>query len=100
MPAHTLLLDNKSTCHVTPFVKATSPQEIAAASTTLLQVHGMGCPRCAQRVSIGLLQMDGVIATEVDLGRALATVWYDPALLQPYEVAYGLSLFADDERHH
>ncbi len=87
-------------CHVSPLTKVVSREQLSLACAALLEVDGMGCPTCALRVSNGFLQIDGVLAANVVLESALATVWYDPNVVQPDALVSSLPAFANDSRHH
>lgn len=100
MTANEITLDHGTGCHVTPFSKVVSQEQLSQAATALLLVRGMGCPTCALRVRNGLLQIDGVLAADVVLSSSLARVWYDPGVVQPDFVASAMSAFAGDGKHH
>lgn len=68
-----------SSCHAERYVKNLRPGDLDHAYSAFLAVKGMGCETCATRVYNSLLQLDGVMAVEVDLERALVHVLFNPS---------------------
>ncbi len=89
----------QASCLARPIDPPAGPQQRAQVETVFLLVRGMGCPACALRVRDALLQIEGVVAAEVDLSHGLAKVWYDATLLQPETLAARLPAVAGDARH-
>jgi copper chaperone CopZ len=69
------------------------------AAVAYLQVSGMGCPRCAERVRRGLQQLDGVSLAEVNLKEHLVAVMYDPRQVTPPDLV-GAVAAAGTGSHH
>lgn len=74
-------------CHVDRIEKEVDPRALEEGATVRLRVAGMGCPNCAARVHNALLGQSGVLAAEVNLERALATVTIDPQLVGPTDLS-------------
>lgn len=55
------------------------PVETKASKQTTLQIIGMTCAACANRIEKGLNRLEGVEAANVNLALEQATVTYDPA---------------------
>lgn len=77
-----------------------SPEQLRGASGVFLLVSGMGCPTCALRVRNGLLGLDGVLDAQVNLGRGLAQVLYDPARLQVEQLPQAVAAAGRESHHH
>lgn len=71
----------------------------ATAAVAYLQVSGMGCPRCAERVRRGLQRLDGVSLAEVDLNERLAAVLYDSRQVTPPDLLEAIAA-AGTGGHH
>jgi copper chaperone CopZ len=59
-------MNQSRSCHVEVFKKQSSPDELANVHSAVLDVRGMGCPRCAQRVQNSLLKVRGIVNADVD----------------------------------
>ncbi len=88
------------TCHVEPFEKPFDQNALESADAVYLAVSGMGCPRCAMRVNNSLLNLDGVLLSEVVLENGIAAVAYDPARVTPADLVQAVSNAGNDGRHH
>jgi Cu+-exporting ATPase len=60
---------------------ATAP-ELSAGATCALDITGMTCASCVRRVEKALGRVAGVAVAEVNLATEVATVAYDPAVVQ------------------
>lgn len=87
-------------CHVEPVQKPLDPCALESADVVYLAVSGMGCPRCATRVNNSLLNLDGVLLSEVILENGLAAVAYDPGRVTPADLVRAVSNAGNDGRHH
>ncbi len=59
---------------------ATSPAAVAAEpETCVLDIDGMTCAACVNRVEKALLKVDGVTSATVNLAAETASVHFDPA---------------------
>ena len=56
-----------------------------------LSVEGMTCMGCVANVTRALKRVDGVADVDVNLPRGRARIGYDPAKVQPAEVAAALT---------
>ncbi|NKX52690.1 cation-translocating P-type ATPase, partial [Arthrobacter deserti] len=56
-----------------------------------LDIGGMTCPACVRRVEKALTKLDGVASAQVNLATEVATVSYDPVLVQPAGLAAAVS---------
>lgn len=70
----------KENCHVEPVDKPMSEEALNRANRTLMEVGGMGCTNCAQRVRNSLLALQEVIAVDVYLEEGMAVVYHEPGL--------------------
>ena len=43
-----------------------------------LPVFGMSCPKCANNITLQLIELDGVVTVDVDMGRGFVTVQAEP----------------------
>ncbi len=68
-------------CRVQPVQKISTPEERQGIATVCLDVWGMGCPNCANRVRNRLVVLNGVVSAVVDHSSGLAVVNYNPALV-------------------
>lgn len=87
-------------CHIEPFEKPFDQAALEAADVIYLVVSGMGCPRCATRVSNSLLRLNGVLACEVILEHGIATVAYDAVHVTPSDLVQAVSDAGNDGHHH
>ena len=78
-------------CHVDPLHKSPSIEERQEQAVALLDVMGMGCPNCVNRVRNGLLQVYGVVSAEVDLEAHRARVVYNPGLVEPRHLQWAVA---------
>lgn len=61
-------------CHVEAIDKPVNSAALLNSAVAVLQVRGMGCGNCAQRVRNSLLLLPGVLAARVDLEDGLVRV--------------------------
>jgi copper chaperone CopZ len=87
-------------CHVEPVQKPLDPHALESADVAYLAVSGMGCPRCAMRVNNSLLNLDGVLLSEVILENGLAAVAYDRGRVTPADLVQAVSEAGNDGHHH
>lgn len=59
-----------------PFVMPPEARAETSATRVILQVEGMTCEKCAQKVTDALLQLNGVSEARVNLDRKQADVAY------------------------
>lgn len=71
-------MEHKANCHVDDVNKEVDPKALESAEVAWLAITGMGCENCARRVRNGVLSLNGVLRVDVDLGRHMAKVAYDP----------------------
>ena len=86
-------------CHVERFEKPIDEDALKRSLIAYLAVFGMGCPRCALRVRNSLLRLEGVVKTEVDLGRGIAAVAFDPKETAPDGLLAAVARAGDGRRH-
>lgn len=85
-------------CHVTRFNKDIVLQPNEQVETITLEVTGMGCPHCANRVHNRLIDHPGVVEAEVDHETGKAEVAYLPAKINVSQLI-GLVAEAGDNHH-
>lgn len=70
-----------------PYLGAASPPSFNAAvnpsATALVKIEGMDCSACAVGIQSSLASMKGVHEAKVVYKTGLATIHYDPSLVQP-----------------
>ncbi|KAA3644134.1 MAG: heavy-metal-associated domain-containing protein [Chloroflexi bacterium] len=93
-------MDTSPECHVEPFEKITSEEDLLESTTAYLSVSGMGCPRCAMRVQNGLLQKEGVFYAEVFLEQGIASVAYNQEAIGPRSLEQAVTAAGNDGKHH
>ncbi len=94
------MMGQTDTCHVEPVQKPVDPDTLKSADVVYLTITGMGCPRCAMRVNNSLLNLDGVLLSEMVLENGIAVVAYDPARVTPADLVQAVSNAGNDGRHH
>ncbi len=87
-------------CHVEPLQKVATVDERTNTTWTLLAVHGMGCPNCANRVRNSLITLNGVIEACVDHVRGLADVEFNPNLVTIPALIDAVARAGSDGRHN
>lgn len=63
-----------------PEVAAVSAGSSDGASGARMRVDGLGCPMCAESISILMDKVDGVLDSHVDLSNGIVTVDLDPSV--------------------
>jgi len=74
-------------------------EERDAAEIQYLALAGLGCPNCAMRVRNALLLTHGVVDAEIDLGSALARVWFRDGEVGVVDMVHAVAL-AGRGTHH
>lgn len=87
-------------CHVDPVEKPLDKQALESAQAAILGVAGMGCPTCAMRVRNGLLQLDGVLLTQIFLEQGVAAVAFDDGRIAADALVAAVGAAGNDGRHH
>jgi copper chaperone CopZ len=86
-------------CHVEPVQKVATIEELAASTTVVLMVWGMGCPNCAARVRNSLLSVNGATQAYVDHTLGMAKVVFNPNLTTIAELISAVGRAGGDGRH-
>lgn len=86
-------------CHVEPVASRADPEELERALHVDLAVAGMGCPNCGNRIRNALMGHAGVLEVDVDVGRALARVWYTAEDIGLEEILKAVRV-AGEATHH
>jgi copper chaperone CopZ len=92
-------MNQSRSCHVEVFKKQSSPDELANVHSAVLDVRGMGCPRCAQRVQNSLLKVRGIVNADVDHQSGIALVRFNPTMLSPDEMLQAVEAAGGDGKH-
>ena len=71
-------MEHRTNCHVEEVEKQIDPKALESAEVAWLDITGMGCENCARRVRNGLLSLNGVLRADVDPGRRVAKVSFNP----------------------
>jgi len=87
-------------CHVEPIIKPLDTNALESALVSLMAVSGMGCPRCATRVSNSLLSVDGVLSADVKLEQGVVAAAYDPEQVDTSDLINAVSLAGNDGHHN
>ena len=67
-------------CHVDPITKTPESDEIQNVQIAFINIWGMGCTNCANRVRNSLVSLKGVVDARVDHNIGKAQVAYNPNL--------------------
>lgn len=86
-------------CHVEPITKKPGLDEIQNVQIAILNVWGMGCPNCANRVHNSLISLKGVIDARVDHNLGKAQVAYNPTLATSDDLVSAVARAGGDGRH-
>lgn len=86
-------------CHVEPIQKLISTEEQSHVETTRLEVWGMGCSNCANRVRNSLLGLNGVVHADVDHTTGVARVAFNPELASIDALLRAVARAGGDGRH-
>jgi copper chaperone CopZ len=85
-------------CHVIPFNKEASLDDINQGQLIILQVTGMGCIHCAARVHNSLIDHPGVIQANVSHETGCADIIYLPVKVSVKQLIERVT-DASDGRH-
>ena len=86
-------------CHVEPITKRPSLDEIQSVEVAFLNVWGMGCQNCANRVRNSLVSLKGVLDARVDHNIDKAQVAYNPNLATGDDLIAAVESAGGDGRH-
>ncbi len=86
-------------CHVEPIQKLITTEEQAHLETARLEVWGMGCSNCANRVRNSLLGLNGVVYADVDHTTGAARVAFNPELASVDALLRAVAHAGGDGRH-
>lgn len=86
-------------CHVEPITKRPGLDEIQNVQVAFLNVWGMGCPNCANRVRNSLISLKGVVAARVDHNIGKAQVAYNPNIATSDDLIAAVASAGGDGRH-
>ena len=86
-------------CHVEPIAKQPSLDEVQNVEVASLNVWGMGCQNCANRVRNSLVSLKGVVDARVDHNVGKAQVAYNPTLAAIDDLIAAVSRAGGDGRH-
>ncbi len=92
-------MSESDACHEERMLKKASPEELVSTREIQLEVSGMGCINCATRVRNSLISLNGVIAADVDHLSGLASVRYNPAMLEIPRLSQAVVRAGGDGRH-
>jgi len=82
------------------FDKQPTPVETNQQSTAYLEIDGMGCSNCANRVRNALLKTYGVTSVAIDQPNGLGEVRFNPALVALGALILAVQTSGDDGFHH
>lgn len=85
---------------IQPLDKQPAQAETARQSTAYLEIDGMGCANCANRVRNAILKTYGVTAVTIDQPDGLGEVNYNPALVSPDALVQAVQSAGSDGFHH
>ncbi|MDF1499740.1 MAG: heavy metal-associated domain-containing protein [Anaerolineales bacterium] len=86
-------------CHVETMNKQITPEERENLTGATLEIMGMGCGNCANRVRNSLLQLHGVVAAQVDHISGLGLVQFNPTMVSPRQLTQAVSAAGGDGKH-
>ncbi len=92
-------MDETDNCHVEPFAKQSTKEELENLRSAVIKVGGMNCPRCAQRVTNSLLRLRGLVGADVDHQSGIALVRFNPTMLSPSQMLGAIEAAGGDGRH-
>ncbi len=92
------MIEDKN-CHVEPIQKEAGAEVLAQVERQRLDVRGMGCPSCSNRVRNSLLGLEGVSEAMVDHRQGLAIVDFNPTMATLEDLANAVSAAGGDGRH-
>lgn len=85
---------------IQPLDKKPVQAETARQSTAYLEIDGMGCGNCANRVRNALLKTYGVTAVAIDQPDGLGEVNFNPTLVTPDALVQAVQSAGNDGFHH
>lgn len=86
-------------CHVEPITKEPEFDEIQNVKVAFMNVWGMGCPNCENRVRNSLVSLKGVIDARVDHVIGKAQVAYNPDIASSDDLIAAVARAGGDGRH-
>jgi len=86
-------------CHVEPITKKPEAEEIQEIHIAFLNVWGMGCPNCANRVRNSLVSLNGVVNARVDYMIGKAQVAFNPNIATIEDFMTAVVSAGGDGRH-
>ena len=86
-------------CHVDSIHKSPSVEERSEQARIRLEVLGMGCPNCVNRVRNRILQVYGVVSVDVDLESGRTDIVYNPGLASVFDLREAVAAAGADGRH-
>ncbi len=92
-------MNNTQNCHIETVSKQSSSKELAIVHGAVLEIWGMGCPNCARRVQNSLLELRGMVGTEVDHQSGIVMVRFNPTMLTLSEMFLAVEAAGGDGKH-
>jgi copper chaperone CopZ len=86
-------------CHVEPITKRPGLDEIRNVEIAFLNIWGMGCSNCANRVHNSLVSLKGVVDARVDHVIGKAQVAYNPDIASSDDLIAAVAGAGGDGRH-
>lgn len=86
-------------CHVEPITKRPNLDELQSVQVAFLNVWGMGCLNCANRVRNSLMSLKGVVGARVDHTIGKAQVAYNPNMITSDDLIAAVARAGADGRH-
>lgn len=86
-------------CYVEPITKRPGLDEIRNVQVAFLNIWGMGCPNCANRVRNSLISLKGVVDARVDHNVGKAQVAYNPNIATSDELIAAITRAGGDGHH-
>jgi copper chaperone CopZ len=86
-------------CHVEAEKKELSKEAVSAKATADLNIYGMGCQNCANRVHNSLIRQEGVMDVNVNLETHSARVVYDANKSTIARLVSAVSAAGNDGHH-
>lgn len=86
-------------CHVEPITKKPEADEIQNVQIAFLNVWGMGCPNCANRVRNNIVSLKGVVDARVNHMNGKAQIAYNPDIASNNDLITAVIGAGGDGRH-
>lgn len=86
-------------CHVEREHKQITSEERAETTEAALEIFGMGCPNCANRVHNSLLKLRGVMQAQVDHLSGMGLVRFNPTMASTNQLIEAVSDAGRDSNH-